>query len=464
MQSSSLWHRLIQPLRYRPPSTEPRELWEELESDRGRIIGSPALRRLQLKTQVHPLEKNAAVRSRLTHSLEVEQTGRFIALKVIRLLGNTDFAVPEELKGPFVSIVEMACLLHDLGNPPFGHFGEASLMKWLKTEVPRLYEPFRRRGKEPGMMEADLMEFDGNAHTQRIIITLHRLNLTYPQILATQKYIRSAGASTQGPFRRKAGWFQTEEPVIVAAREKLGIPNHARYPLAFIMEAADDISYCVSDLEDGMDKNMITVHETRRLLEETWQDLGRHLKPEEQGFLDRFLTLLQRQGNVPSFVRFRTALQHSLCEFAARRFVDCLPRILSGEMLEPLIAAPAPEHTALSTLLKVARNHIFAHRDVETLELRGYSVVHGLLNLYRPLLTLKKADMEDILKGKDRGFPIEARLLRRLPNRYVQIYREQVDAAEERRELGLRIRLVVDFLAGMTDDFAQSEFQALSGI
>ena len=100
------------------------------ESDRGRIINSAAIRRLQQKTQVFPLERNAAVRSRLTHSLEVQQTGRYIAKEIIETLkakGGLEKYGLDDFAGAFESLVEMSCLLHDVGNPPFGHFGESAI-------------------------------------------------------------------------------------------------------------------------------------------------------------------------------------------------------------------------------------------------------------------------------------------------------------------------------------------------
>lgn len=113
------------------------EILRIFESDRGRIINSPAIRRLQQKTQVFPLERNAAVRTRLTHSMEVQQVGRYIAkeilsrLKELKLLEQYGL---DELTGPFESIVEMSCLMHDIGNPPFGHFGRRQLMTGFASD------------------------------------------------------------------------------------------------------------------------------------------------------------------------------------------------------------------------------------------------------------------------------------------------------------------------------------------
>lgn len=129
------WHR-----RYRSPQgvkTE-HEILRIFESDRGRIINSPAIRRLQQKTQVFPLERNAAVRTRLTHSMEVQQVGRYIAKEILSRLKEQNRLEEyglDALTGPFESIVEMACLMHDIGNPPFGHFGEAAINDWFRQRL-----------------------------------------------------------------------------------------------------------------------------------------------------------------------------------------------------------------------------------------------------------------------------------------------------------------------------------------
>lgn len=129
------WHR-----RYRSPQgvKSEHEILRIFESDRGRIINSPAIRRLQQKTRVFPLERNAAVRTRLTHSLEVQQVGRYIAKEVLSRLkeqGLLEAYGLSELTGPFESIVEMSCLMHDIGNPPFGHFGEAAINDWFSQRL-----------------------------------------------------------------------------------------------------------------------------------------------------------------------------------------------------------------------------------------------------------------------------------------------------------------------------------------
>lgn len=158
------------------------EIVYQLESDRGRIINSAAVRRLQQKTQVFPLERNAAVRSRLTHSLEVQQTGRFIVRTLFARFGLGAAEVGlDGLEGALESLVEMACLMHDIGNPPFGHFGEFAINDWFERNLDGLFQ----RRVPPGQGDAplqqrmltDLKHFEGNAQAIRLVVKLLRLNL-----------------------------------------------------------------------------------------------------------------------------------------------------------------------------------------------------------------------------------------------------------------------------------------------
>src|SRR5471030_1718035 len=165
----------------------------QFESDRGRIINSAAIRRLQQKTQVFPLEKNAAVRSRLTHSLEVQQVGRHIAKEILHRLrrqGKLDVLGLADFTDPFESVVEMSCLMHDIGNPPFGHFGESAINNWFAKRmdiascgaVPqsadsctfnflRLLEGEDQLNLFRSKIRHDLCNFDGNAQAIRLVFT-----------------------------------------------------------------------------------------------------------------------------------------------------------------------------------------------------------------------------------------------------------------------------------------------------
>ena len=171
--------------RFRPSSIKDRCFDEEMESDRGRAINSAAVRRLQQKTQVFPLETNAAVRSRLTHSLEVQQVGRYISKLILKELKEKELleelGIANNIDG-FISAIEIACLLHDVGNPAFGHFGEEAINLWgSKTLTPIFNQQFSNLPNCQVLVK-DLSRFEGNAQAIRLLHNLQALNLTYTQL------------------------------------------------------------------------------------------------------------------------------------------------------------------------------------------------------------------------------------------------------------------------------------------
>ncbi|MCR3765342.1 dGTPase [Pseudomonas aeruginosa] len=253
------------------------EIVYQLESDRGRIINSAAVRRLQQKTQVFPLERNAAVRSRLTHSLEVQQTGRFIVRTLFAQLGPGAAEVGlDGLEGALESLVEMACLMHDIGNPPFGHFGEFAINDWFERNLDGLFQ----RRVPPGQGDAplqqrmltDLKHFEGNAQAIRLVVKLLRLNLTYTQTAGLLKYVRPAHeprpdkAAPNHYLNKKPGFYLSEEAFVGDLRQALGMRPGTRHPVAYIMEAADDISYCLADIEDSVEKGILGIGQLADLL------------------------------------------------------------------------------------------------------------------------------------------------------------------------------------------------------
>lgn len=240
------------------------------------------------------------MRTRLTHSMEVQQVGRYIAKEILSRLKELKLLEAyglDELTGPFESIVEMSCLMHDIGNPPFGHFGEAAINDWFRQ---RLYpedaesQPLTddrcsvaalrlRDGEEPlnalrRKIRQDLCHFEGNAQGIRLVHTLMRMNLTWAQVGGILKYTRPAWWRGETPethhyLMKKPGYYLSEEAYIARLRKELNLALYSRFPLTWIMEAADDISYCVADLEDAVEKRIFTVEQLYHHLHEAWASM-----------------------------------------------------------------------------------------------------------------------------------------------------------------------------------------------
>lgn len=466
------------------------KLENQLESDRGRIINSAAVRRLQQKTQVFPLERNAAVRSRLTHSLEVQQTGRYIARTVFKRLGrNAERYGLQGLDRAVETLVEMACLMHDVGNPPFGHFGEAAISRWFSDNLPDL-EPFAGDADSGPLREPLLRElscFEGNAQAMRLISHLQKLNLTYVQAASIFKYTREATEPKPGKedplhyLKKKPGYYFSEAGFISDMQQALGMEPGHRHPLAYIMEAADDISYCLADLEDSVDKGIMTFPAMAEALTSAFAELRpddhqeRHFRDPKKDrsfaeLVDGALKMARAEpinADHEFFVWLRVNLIHPLVDHAAGAFLDNMEDVFHGRLNRALLEDDSPCHSVIDTLKQVAVQKVFSVPEVETLELQGYRIISGLLEHYRPLLVLPRADFGRLVAGDRKGLLVESRLFKRLPDKHVRAYltlRENTpdDASDELWERYCRCRLMQDMVSGMTDQFALDEFRTLS--
>lgn len=419
---------LISEVRLRPSTHGNRGVLIASESDKGRVINSAAFRRLQQKAQVFPLEPNAAVRTRLTHSVEVSQVGRHIAQKVLELQGESDKGTYAKLAA-FVNTVETACLLHDIGNPPFGHLGEAAIRQW-----------FRDRSDAP----LDMLSFDGNPQGFRIAAFLagadeHGFNLTCTQLLSIVKYpTQPAHSDTPG---EKQGVFNSEWSIYERACERLGWQPGKKFPFAQLMDAADDIAYSTSDLEDGLEKGIVSIDELR-------QEFG------AEGFAS---------SSVEAFVAFKTQFINRAVSAAAEAFLRNLDAVLTGEKVN-LLEAAGDVDELLGKIKSFARRRIYSDADAEQVELAGKSAIDGLLRSFGSLLDLPEEEFALLLNDESSGvrqknLDFHLRLLHRIPTSYRKKY--QIGLEDERSR---RAHLIADFIAGMTDDFALESFQVLHGI
>lgn len=459
-------------------------LAEQFESDRGRIIQSAAIRRLQQKTQVFPLENNSAVRSRLTHSLEVQQTGRHIVRTIFKKLDEQQ--TPCGL-APFEreveSLVEMACLMHDIGNPPFGHFGEAAINHWFDKHLDKHLLFAQSSNKMLALqLKHELKNFEGNAQAFRIIFNLLRLNLTYSQAASILKYTRSG--LEQKPdkdkplsyLKKKVGFYYSESTDIKAMSEHLEIKAGHRYPLAYLMEAADDISYCLADIEDGVEKGLLDCHQLAQHLVTTFNGLAQEKsrapiarnKTFEQA-VDYALSRSEKEPinkNHEFFVWLRVQLIHPLVDHAAGQFLENLDAVYEGSLNRALLEDDSLFHSVISTFKEVAIKHIFATNEVETKELQGYQIMSGLLDAFEPLLHYNTQKFQDMVWDRKRGGLLEARLFKRLANKHLKAYRVAIEPLIDKPDFVLlefyyRCRLIQDHISGMTDQFAFEEYRNL---
>jgi dGTPase len=393
----------------------------------------------------------------MTHSLEVAHVGRYLGSSVVDEFHKRGLLHKYELEGDrqyvFATTVEVACLLHDIGNPPFGHFGEVAITRW-----------FRQNGRGMGGRNEDFLGFDGNPQGFRIISKLAGddgstgMNLTISQLASTLKYpVDPAERPSSG--LKKFGVFFSETATLEKIRSKLYLGKGVRFPLAYLMEAADDISYCLSDIEDGAEKEITTYHAIVDALREEAPD------EDVRQMVDKAMVIAERSSSVNEIVSFRSALIRQLVAFASKRYVDVHNNVLDGSIGE-LIDKSSPEGRLLKLIKSVVRRKIYSHSSVQSLELSGLSAITSLLDSFGRLLDLSREDFESLLKpgGIKRGLEIEKRLCDFVARSHKGAYKASVKNVNDDEELVCRAHLIVDYISGMTDSFAIEMHQVLGGV
>ena len=446
-----------------------KDIQKELRSDRSRILYSSAFRRLQQKAQVFSMETNSNVRSRLTHSLEVADLGRRLSDQITDTMKDRQ-EHNERIPGfrteesAFVgSIVENACLMHDIGNPPFGHFGESAIQDWALHEAQEampagmVYDDYLE-----GLM-ADFREFDGNPQGFRMVTRLlgdNGLCLTASTLLCALKYARTTGESNmrgkeEPGILKKAGWFQTEQNLVKRLVDEVGRSINTRYPLTYIMEAADDISYCMSDIADGIEKRILTEEQFILTFCKQWEAMNEKKKAEkaeaikkgEEG-ADKLVGTMQLPREIRKFysgghvkteklkgfnLDFAIDWATRATEQAAENYKTHSAEVEAGTA-EPLMSYDSEMVRVLKVIGKVCCELLYPSIEAESIELTGYAVISGIIEKHIRLLKLSYEDFTKVVEGDRKKFPVETRMYNRFDEGCTNAYKRAVAALKNKLE------------------------------
>ncbi len=418
------------------------------QRDSDRIIFSSAFRRLQDKTQVFPLAENDFARTRLTHSLEVASVGRSLGTRVGAAICERR---PQETAGlhasDFGAIVHAAALGHDLGNPPFGHSGEDAIQHWFASDSP--HARVAREGLSAAET-ADIARYEGNAQGFRILTRLQMpdqnggLQLTCATLGAFTKYPRASvrdETAHEGASVKKFGWFQSERGHFAEVAQHCGLLARgpecwARHPLAFLVEAADDICYRLVDFEDGARLGYLSYEQVRDAFFEI-------LPPAKRS---RTLDGMSSRKAAIEMLR-AMAIGECLAQCTAL-FLERESDLLEGKFDTSLTDA-IPAADALREIQKVSREIIYSTKRGVEIEIAGYEVLGGLLDIFM-------SAVNDLAARGDRASNRSRKLESQLPA-------ECVRAAREAQPY-LRLMPVLDFVSGMTDSYAVALYRRVKGI
>jgi dGTPase len=423
-----------------PSLKMPGDKRDQFERDFDRVVFSTPFRRLQDKTQVFPLDPNDSIRTRLAHSLEVSHVARGLAKDVCCWMED-EGNITNQQSGEIVTVAATCGLLHDLGNPPFGHSGEEAIREWFKKKK------FRKTQEQ---YEKDFTLFEGNAQTIRLVAKLqiladyHGLNLTCGTLSAACKYTATSDKVNEKIHEKsKFGYFASEHSLIKKLREETGTGN-ARNPITFLVEVADDSVYNTVDLEDGI---------TKRILD--WEQLKKKLKSYDDHSIKECIKYaesqvkkgdLQLEGHAQDCAHvqyFRVRAIGKIVTAAAEAFKNHSVEIMRGEYHGELVEDSCAA-TLVAACKKINRKQVYRSDETLKLELMGRKVIHDLLDIF-----WEGANEKSL--GRSNTFASKAYNL--LSDNYRKVFKHELDG-RELPKLYCRKQLVTDYICGMTDTFA----------
>ncbi|NLB25964.1 MAG: dNTP triphosphohydrolase [Bacteroidales bacterium] len=411
----------------------------QFQRDYDRIIFSSPFRRMQNKTQIFPLPEHIFVHNRLTHSLEVASVGRSLGnLLADKLV--TEFP-DSNIVREIGTIVSAACLAHDLGNPPFGHSGEAAISNFFENGAGK--EFYNKLTAEEW---SDFARFDGNANALRLLT--HQFNgkrpggfaLTFPTLASIVKYPYESVLATEQKF----GFFQSEKDNYRFIAEELRISvkrrdpdEYVRYPLVFLVEAADDICYQIMDLEDACKLGILSHEKVKELY------MGFYDPAEDKSIIKNIETVLKRVTDKNEQISYlRAGVIGKLVRESISVFFKNYNEILNGTFQKNLVAClEKREAEAMREVIEISFSDVYAFRSVVEIEIAGFKIIGTLLEEF----------VGAVINPEDK---YNRRILTLLPDQY----------KPESDRLYHKIQTAVDFISGMTDVYALDLYRKIKGI
>jgi len=429
----------------------------EFERDIDRIIFSSPFRRLKDKTQLFPVPNSDFVHTRLTHSIEVASIGRSLGKLAGKFILGRERVVDAwdpstEIKADdFGCIVAAACCAHDIGNPPFGHSGEEAFRDFFDKRFKS--DEFQKRYRLSHEEEEDFRNFEGNAEGFRILTHDHPsgrpggLKLTYTTLAAFTKYPKQAGdvklnetgkLCKERRSGKKHGFFQQEKEIFREIAGKLGLimlsdggDYWCRHPLAFLVEAADNISYLIMDLEDGHKLKLISTDDVVSLLRPIATQI-----PDDPCAIDDLENIGNADEKVGAYrAKAINSLIYQCYEVFKINYEDIMVAKYDGELTDSI------KLSGELSAIKNANNKFFSYDKVVQIESGGRHVIDGLLRIYfDAYMNMNKIYGRNLIDSLPRQF----RILSGTP-----IY-----------EALLKIS---GYISRMTDNFAINHYRVLTG-
>lgn len=484
-------------------------------NDYNRIVYSPSFRRLQDKAQVYPLEQHDYVRTRLTHSIEVSsiaaQLGNITAIKLF----SKDNTKKKNIAFQTEKILSCAALLHDIGNPPFGHFGEDAIKTFFEKNFDNLkiidYSRIKNSKNLPEklpqkkliklkkdnpvyeQLKRDFTIFDGNAQSFRIATKTemykpgHSLELTAAVLGAIIKYPFPSDYEEEKWGNPKFGYFYSENTEFELLKKMKVAELNVRNPLVLLLEAADDICYVTSDLDDAIKKNILTYEMFVKEIQKKKVVDDKSVK----SFIKKFEEFYEKNSYYDDVSAFSLTMQRMLNDLRIRligetseTFIENHNLIKKGinvvktdnncdflcsqdeEDCYDLLSC-IESKALVEWLRELFPKYIYCEREIVENELKGFEIITYLLaELVDSVLKLEFDDNGNVTKRSKKRFPKQYRLFQLISPSFVRTFQKEIkkDGSNELTHIYYRLKLVIDYISGMTDSYAKEVYEKLRGV
>jgi dGTPase len=496
----------------------------EFDKDYDRIVYSSSLRRLQDKAQVFPLQINDFTRTRLTHSIEASALARSLGYAVGEwLLEEKEFDNYRQVR-ELSALLQVSALIHDLGNPPFGHYGEDIIRNWFENwfesednktkffecqskSLQKYEEKLIKEGKldeKEKLSEEkikyiveqqinDLKNFEGNAQTLRIVSKLQLLNdengvnFTYATLATIMKYPWDSN-SEQGKSKKKFAYFYSEEELSNKVLSKVGLKKEFRHPVTYLLEASDDMAYLLADVEDAVKKGIISwdkeyeeikgniikkIKANRKIDDDKALNLYKEIYGDMFSGLDYQMEINKLneipECNLANIQNFKVRAQGLMFKEVVSMFKQNYKSIMNCEYGIKNLLEESEVKELVQEMQRLAYDYCYPNKEVLTLELVGDEVINGLLDKFVDAL----AYHEDVIETKKR----EGKLYSIISDNFKFISRLDENSNKVRRksdpiksvkfedvDMYKRLLLITDFISGMTDSYAVNLYKELTGV
>lgn len=459
------------------------------KADFDTVCNCTGLRRLQDKAQVFPLERGDYARTRLTHSIEVMSIAESLGVHAIKVIEEKENPSSDlkELLSDIPIILRAAALLHDMGNPPFGHLGEDIISEWFREKLNMLiieqstgkviFSDNAGRGsnrlidKLDESHKVDFENFEGNAQLLRLVSKLsyvvdeHGMNLTYPVLATIIKYPCSALDSKQARLRhesgintKKAGYFCSEKDFYDRINNTLGL-NKKRYPLTYLLEAADDIAYLTADIEDAHKKGIINFSTIEHYFNEEKYDKDRFIL----GIRDE-IKRYKAQGaeqdirDLDNYVmqRLRIYIKGNMISEVMMSFENNYKEIMAGSFDKELLLDSGAKEVVSLIKEDIEFKHIYYCKEIIKSKIKAHKILSTILDVF--VLSVFNAEKNGAQDDRDSL----------IYNMLSENYKFMCDRANHDMErngseyIYNKLHLVTDVVSGMTDSYARDVYELIS--